>query len=283
MTATFKLSAFGDEIAPDLDEQLRTLVDLGVYGLDLRGAWGTNVLYMDDEMVARVAGLCAGYGVEVACLGSPIGKSPIAEPIDVEMGNLSRIFQVGDAVGCRNVRLFSFYPPDTSNNQLYDQYVDAAVERLGRLTRMAEEAEFVLLLENEKGIVTDTLARSEAVIKAIDSPNLRFAWDSANFIQVGEEQVVARGWPMLGEMIGYVHIKDAVLSDGHVVPAGEGDGQLPLLLSKLKAHDYQGVLALEPHLKIAGHSTGFSGADGMRIAVTALRKVMAETGCVEVR
>ena len=86
-----------------------------------------------------------------------------------------------------------------------------------------------------------------------------------------------------GDSIGYVHIKDAVLSDGHVVPAGEGDGQLPLLLSKLKDLDYQGVLALEPHLKIAGHSTGFSGADGMRIAVTALRKVMAEVGCVEVR
>ncbi len=25
-----------------------------------------------------------------------------------------------------------------------------------------------------------------------------------------------------------------------------------------------GTVALEPHLKIAGHSTGFSGADGMR-------------------
>jgi sugar phosphate isomerase/epimerase len=254
-----------------------------VYGLDLRGAWGTNVLHMDDEMLSRVAAVCEHHGVTVACLGSPIGKSPIMESIDVEMGNLSRIFRAGEVVGCRNVRLFSFYPPDTSTNAAYDQYVDATVERLGRLTRMAEEAGFVLLLENEKGIVTDTLARSETVVKAIDSPNLRFLWDSANFIQVGEAQVVERGWPMLGDTIGYVHIKDAVLSDGHVVPAGEGDGQLPLLLRKLKAHDYQGVLALEPHLKIAGHSTGFSGADGMRMAVTALRKVMAEVGCAEVR
>jgi sugar phosphate isomerase/epimerase len=283
MTATFRLSAFGDEITPDLDEQLKTLVELEVYGLDLRGAWGTNVLHMDDEMVSQVVAACERHSVTVACLGSPIGKSPITEPIDFEMGNLARIFQVGEAVGCRNVRLFSFYPPDTSSNVAYDQYVDAAIERLGRLTRMAEEAGFTLLLENEKGIVTDTLARSEIVIKAIDSPYLRCLWDSANFIQVGEEQVVERGWPMLGDVISYVHIKDAVLSDGHVVPAGEGDGQLPLLLSKLKEVGYQGVLALEPHLKIAGHSTGFSGSDGMRIAVTALRKVMAEVGCEEVR
>jgi sugar phosphate isomerase/epimerase len=117
----------------------------------------------------------------------------------------------------------------------------------------------------------------------VDSAALRFLWDSANFIQVGEERVVERGWPMVGDLISYVHIKDAVLSDGHVVPAGEGDGQLPELFTNLKASGYQGVVALEPHLKIAGHSTGFSGAEGMKIAVTALRKVMAETGCVEVK
>jgi sugar phosphate isomerase/epimerase len=179
--------------------------------------------------------------------------------------------------------MFSFYPADTSTNAHYDQHVDETVERLQMLVDMAEREGFTLLLENEKEIVTDTLARCNTVIKAIDSPNFRFLWDSANFVQVGEKNVVERGWPLLGDYISYVHIKDAVLSDGHVVPAGEGDGQLPLLVEKLKASGYQGVLALEPHLKVAGHSTGFSGAEGMRTAVTALRNVMDEVGAVEVR
>lgn len=283
MTATFTISAFGDEIAPDLAEQLTTLNELGIGGLDLRGAWGKNVLRMDDDDLAHVVEVCNAHNVQVACLGSPIGKSPITEPIDYEIGNLTRIFQAGEIVGCRRVRLFSFYPPDTSTNAHYDDYVAEATARLAKLTGMAEREGFMLLLENEKGIVTDTLARCEAVVKAIDNPHLRFLWDSANFVQVGEERVVERGWPMVGDLIGYVHIKDAVLSDGHVVPAGEGDGQLPLLLTHLKASGYQGVLALEPHLKIAGHSSGFSGAEGMKIAVTALRKVMAETGCVETK
>jgi sugar phosphate isomerase/epimerase len=196
---------------------------------------------------------------------------------------------VGERVGCRNVRIFSFYPPDPEgrqhpeSNEGYDAYVDASIDRLRKLTEMAAAEEFTLLLENEKGIVTDTLARSERVVRAVNNPHLRFLWDSANFIQVGEAQVVERGWPMVGDLIGYVHIKDAVLSDGHVVPAGEGDGQLPLLLSHLIETGYQGILALEPHLKIAGHSTGFSGADGMRMAVTALRKVMDEVGAREIR
>jgi sugar phosphate isomerase/epimerase len=279
--ATFTLSAFGDEIAPDLDEQLTTLDALNVGYLDLRGAWGTNVLRMDDDELDRVMEVCEAHGTQIACLGSPIGKSPIEDPIDIELDNLRRIIEIGERVGCNRVRFFSFYPPDTSTNEHYDQYVDLSVARISKLVGLAEEAGFTMLLENEKGIVTDTLARCEAVIKAIDSPNLRFLWDSANFIQVDEAQVVDRGWPMLGEYIGYVHIKDAVLSDGHVVAAGEGDGQLPKLLSLLKEDGYQGFLALEPHLRIAGHSTGFSGAEGMTYAVNALRKVMDEVGCQE--
>jgi len=283
MTATFTISAFGDEIAPDLDEQLTTLNALEIGGLDLRGAWGKNVLRMDDDDLAQVVKVCDAHHVQVACLGSPIGKSPIEDPVENELNNLSRIFEIGEIVGCRRVRLFSFYPPNTSTNAHYDAYVEESTARLAKLAEMAMAEGFTLLLENEKGIVTDTLARCEAVVKAVNSPHLRFLWDSANFIQVGEERVVERGWPMVGDLIGYVHIKDAVLSDGHVVPAGEGDGQLPLLLTHLKKTGYQGILALEPHLKIAGHSTGFSGADGMKIAVTALRKVMADTGCGETK
>jgi len=244
MTATFTLSAFGDEIAPDLEEQLTTLNNLGIGGLDLRGAWGKNVVRLEDADLAQVVKLCHAHNVHVACLGSPIGKSPITEPLDAEINNLTRLFEIGEIVGCRRVRLFSFYPPDTSTNAHYDDYVAEATARLAKLTAMAEREGFVLLLENEKDIVTDTLARCEVVVKVINNPHLRFLWDSANFVQVGEARVVERGWPRVGDLIGYVHIKDAVLADGHVVPAGEGDGQLPLLLTHLKAAGYQGVLAL---------------------------------------
>ena len=54
------------------------------------------------------------------------------------------------------------------------------------------------------------------------------------------------------------------------------------LLTRLKAMDYQGVLSLEPHLQIAGHSGGFSGSEGMRVAAQALRKLMQQVGCQEI-
>ena len=151
MSATFRLSAFGDEIAADLAEQLRTLVGLNVRGLDLRGAWGKNVARMEDEDVARVKQVCAGYDVKVACLGSPVGKSPLAETIDFEKGNLTRLMAIGNMLDARFIRIFSFYPADTSTNAHYDQHVAELADRLGILAGLAEKEGFTLVLENEKG------------------------------------------------------------------------------------------------------------------------------------
>lgn len=282
MSATFRLSAFGDEIDSDLDVQLATLVGLNIHRLDLRAAWGVNVAKMSDEDVARVKKTLAAHGVKVACLGTPLGKSPLQAPPEAEKANLVRLMAVGEALDCRVMRIFSFYPPDITSNAHYDQYVPASAERLGELARLAEKEGFTLVHENEKGIVGDTPARCQAILQAVNSPALRCAWDPANFVQVGVERPLDQGWAGLKPYLSYVHIKDAVLADGHVVPAGQGDGQVCELLLNLKAMGYQGILALEPHLKVAGHSSGFSGAEGMTIAVAALRKLMAETGCQEV-
>jgi sugar phosphate isomerase/epimerase len=279
--AKFILSAFGDEIADDLLEQLQTLRQLQVRYLELRGVGGKNVLHLDDDGVAAVRRLGAEYGVAVSCIGSPIGKSPIGAPVEQELSNLERTLQIAGALGTRLVRVFSFYPPDTRGNAGHDEYVAQATTRLARLTELAQREGACLLLENEKGIVGDTLARCHAMLSAINSPHLRFLWDPANFVQVGETEPTERGWSLLGKFVGHVHIKDALLGDGSVRPAGEGHGQVGELLSCLLDSGYQGFLALEPHLAVAGYSGGFSGAEGMRLAVTALRRLMAERGCVE--
>lgn len=271
----YTLSAFGDEIDDDLETQLKLLNDLDVPGLELRAAWGTNVLKMTDDEVRRVRDLCAQYGITVQCIGSPIGKSPLDAPPETELANLERIIQVCEMLDVQRIRMFSFYPADISSNAHYDQYVDEVAERLAGMAELAQKAGVYLLHENEKEIVGDTPERCHKLVTAVNSPHLRLIWDPANYVQVGVANQVERYWDLLGDYTDYIHIKDAVLSDGRVVPAGEGDGQIPLLLAKLRATGYDGVLALEPHLKVAGHSGGHSGPDGMTTAVNALRKVIA--------
>ncbi len=279
-SAEFTISAFGDEIAADLDEQLRVLNELGIGYLELRAAWGVNVLRLSDADVERVQASLTAHNISVSALGSPVGKSPLLDPIENEVANLQRLGQIAQRLGTRNIRIFSFYPPDTSSNAHYDQHVEQAIASLSRLTEEAEKLDLLLLLENEKGIVGDTVARCQRILHAIPSPHLTFAWDPANFVQVGETRATDDGWPLLGPRTGYVHIKDAT-SDGKVKAAGEGDGQVAALLTHLNAAGYRGILALEPHLAIAGHSSGFSGPEGMAYAAQKLREVMAQTGCQE--
>ena len=288
-TASFTIGAFGDEIAPDLETQLQVLNELKIPCLELRGVWGQNVLHLSDEQVAKVRALCAAHGVTISAIGSPIGKSPIEQPIETEVENLRRLIEIARQLDTGRassgspanpcIRIFSFHPPVDSTD--YDSYVDSAIDRIRRLVAVAEEEGVTLLLENEKGIVGDTLDRCVKLVDAIDNPHLVFLWDPANFVQVGEERITERGWPLLGSRVGYVHIKDCELN-GSVKAAGEGDGQIPELLTRLVSSGYQGMLALEPHLAIAAHSSGFSGPDGMARAVEALRAVMRTVGAKEV-
>lgn len=272
-----RISAFGDEIATDFEEQLRVLQRLHIPLIDIRAAWGVNCAHFSAEHISRVKDLCAQYKIAVSCMGSPIGKSPIVDPIAIEIERLRTIGATARQLGTGNIRLFSFYP----ENEVDAAAMQASIDRLGALCEIAEEEALQLLLENEKGVVGDTPERCLQLLRAIDSPRLRFIWDPANFVQCGAVDQVDRFWDELHPYTGYIHIKDARLADGSVTVAGEGDGQLLELLTRLRDRRYEGVLSLEPHLLEARHSSGFSGADGMTAAVDALRKLMAEAGIEE--
>jgi len=280
--AAFALSAFGDEIAKDLNDQLMLLKELDIHHLDLRSAWGKGLLEMTDADVERVRRRCSAHGMHVACLGSPVGKSPLEGPIEDALSNLARVCEIGRALDCRRVRVFSFYPPDAETQVDVDGYLNAAVSRLTRWVELAEREDALLLLENEKRLVGDTIERCHVLLSRLRSPHLRFLWDPANFVQVEAAGPTERGWPLLGQYVSYVHIKDADGGDGSVCVAGEGDGQIGALLTRLREEGYRGFLSLEPHLVAAGRDGGFSGATEMTRAVGALRRLMAETGCIEV-
>ena len=48
------LTGFADEISPELDEQLDTLVDESIRYAELRSVWNKNVLDLTDEEVEEV-------------------------------------------------------------------------------------------------------------------------------------------------------------------------------------------------------------------------------------
>ena len=280
MTPRFTLSAFGDEIDADVDVQLRVLNELEIGYLELRSAWGTNVLELSDDEVARLLDRCEAHSIRVSCIGSPVGKSQISKPIGEVVSDLERVIDIAKMLGTDRVRVFSFYPDDEGQQAAL---VDESISRLSQMADVAGEQGVVLWLENEGGLVGDTPERCRAIVEGVGSPNLRYVWDTGNYPQAGVERSVDRGWPLLAEYTDCVQVKDTRISDGTITVAGEGDGQVRELLINLRDAGYVGFLALEPHLAFAGRRGGFSGAEGMKMAADALRGLMAETGFVEAR
>lgn len=273
MTATFILSAFGDEIDADLETQLDVLASEDVYGLELRGAWGKNVLDLSQDELEQAKALLAKFGFSVSAIGSPIGKSELSQPPAYEQERMQRAIAAANALGTRLIRVFSFFVPEGQAAQ----HRDEVISRMKALTAQAEAAGMTLVHENEKDIYGDTGERCLDILQSVNSPALRMAFDPANFVQVGVRPM-DEAWPLLADYTTHVHIKDAVFADRSVRPAGEGDGGVPELLSALADRGYKGYLTLEPHLKVAGPAGGFSGEAGMRTAAEALRKLIDALG-----
>jgi 3-dehydroshikimate dehydratase len=276
--AEFILSAFGDEIDDDLDKQLSVLVSEHIYHLELRGAWGHNVLDLNADQLKRAAEVLKVHGCALSAIGSPIGKSDIAQPREFEWERLDRAINAANALDTRLIRVFSFYIPKGEA----EKYRNEVLERMALLTERAASAGMVLVHENERGIYGDLPERCRDILVKVHSPALRAAFDPANFV-LDQVRPMIDAWPLLAEFTTHVHIKDAVFADGSIRPAGEGDGDVPGLLKALVDRDYSGFLTLEPHLKMAGRFGGLSGEDGMRTAIHALRKLLDTMSGVRIR
>lgn len=267
-TYEFTFSAFGDEIADDLATQLDVLAAEGVFFLELRGAWGSNVLDLDARQLRQARTLLNERGFGVSAVASPIGKSQIDQPRSFEQERMERAIAAGQALGTPLIRVFSFFIPEGRAAE----YRDEVIERMTLLTEQAEAAGMTLVHENERAIFGDLPDRCLDIVSSVDSPALRMAFDPANFVIEGVHPM-DQAWSSLADYTTHIHIKDAVMAEKRVVPAGEGDGQVPQLIAALRERGYRGFLTLEPHLVVAGASSGYSGVDGMQTAIRALRKL----------
>ncbi|MBZ2195185.1 sugar phosphate isomerase/epimerase family protein [Occultella gossypii] len=251
------LSGFSDEISPDLELQASTANGLGLTHIEFRSAWNTNVLDLDAEQLAEAKRILDAHGLKVSSIGSPIGKIFIDEDFGPHLDRMRHAADVAKHFGAPYIRIFSFFlRPDTDPAAVRDE----VITRMRALAEVAAAADVVLLHENEKEIYGDTPERCLDIVESVDSPNLRLAWDSANFVQVGVRPF-SEGYAMLRPHLAYIQIKDAHLADGQVVPAGHGDGELLDTVRALRSDGFDGFFSLEPHLSVTHSLGGFSGPE----------------------
>jgi len=175
------LSGFADEISPDLTEQCEVASGLGLKYIEVRSAWDVNILDLSPDQLATMKKTLSAYGIKVSSIGSPIGKIFIDEDFGPHLERMRHAAEVAHELDAPYIRIFSFFLRPGADPADHRAEV---IDRMRALVRVAEEADLILLHENEKEIYGDVPARCLDLIRSVGSPYLKLAWDPANFVQV---------------------------------------------------------------------------------------------------
>lgn len=279
--ANFILSAFADEIDASFDTQLLSLKKLGINMLEIRGVDGKSFVALTDDEVDAVKEKLESAGITLSALGSPIGKIAVDGDFDSHKALFIRIMDIGDRLGCKKIRMFSFYPADGMERS---EFKEKVYSLLDELLKMAEERGFILCHENEKGIYGQS---PESVRELMDSfgGRLKVVLDNGNFPFCGED--ASGAYALLKDYVEYMHIKDCD-GDGIIVPPGYGNAFLKETLAQIN-EDVSGdfILTVEPHLMMftglaslsdtddIKHKYSFAdGYEAFEFAVTEIRKML---------
>ncbi|MFN8391440.1 MAG: TIM barrel protein [Bdellovibrionota bacterium] len=311
------LSAFGDEGANSRAprEQLAVLAALGLHYYSLRnvqfGPVPQHFTTLSSAQVAELTELHAEYGMSVAELGTAIGKTKIVEEEDGTankfvsdaecLRQLDHVIELCGKFGTKMIRAFTFYHP---KGKKAADYVSASVDRLAPLAERARAAGVVLGLEIEANLIGEDGATLASICRQLKNDHVVTIWDGANIAcrNLGRDDCLGH-FAAMADTVGWMHAKDYQIQTGlpwaghvdeerlkHFVPVGRGDSAYPNVFSHVRSNfatyadraERLGlpgfVITLEPHLKGGGQFGGFSGPDGMGVALRALDSMLQECG-----
>ncbi|MBE6667353.1 MAG: sugar phosphate isomerase/epimerase [Ruminococcaceae bacterium] len=252
-----RLSAFADEASPFISGQIEALKRNGISLLEIRGVDNVNISKISAEKAREIRKQLDDGGISVRSMGSPIGKVALDGDFDEHIEKFKRILEYADILGASRIRLFSFFPAEGEDRKAS---LEKVIERLDRFCELTPD-HIILCHENEKNIFGENTESCLAIHKAL--PKIKAVFDPANFIQCGVNTLEA--WSVLRDYVDYIHIKDA-LADGTVVPAGEGLGNIPCILTDYVSRGGS-VMTLEPHLKVFSGLSELENGESVKTGV----------------
>ena len=271
-----------------------------------------HVVELDQDGLSALLDLHSEFGMSVASIGSRVGKIKLIDvddgthnpyvPIDKYLDTeVAATIRSAKALGTKLVRGFSFYYPRGTDPR---EHIPLAAERIRSIVEAFAQEELVFGLEIEPNLVGETGPLLASLSREVDHPRMVLIFDGCNVAAQNKHPVQCfQEYRETREFLGWMHIKDYRIDpnltwDGAVdeerlknfVPANEGDAghelvlrdlrdHLPALTKKMQSLAVPGFfLETEPHLKGGGQFGGFSGPDGMGVAVRALCSVLDYVG-----
>jgi sugar phosphate isomerase/epimerase len=246
----------------------------GVRHVELRSAWKTNVLDLNETQLTTIETLLKDRGMGLSAIGSPIGKIKISDPWEPHLVRFQHAIELAQRFATPNIRIFSYYPAD--DGKPWADHRPEVLRRLRIKTELAEKAGVRLVHENEARIYGEDPIRVLDLFRSIDSPAFRAAYDPANFVHGGYDPL--NGWHMTKDYTVHLHIKDWIHGQEKGVLTGTGQGRIEEVLADAKARGYTGFATLEPHLLGGGPTGGITGPELFPKAIAALVTVLDRLG-----
>jgi glucosamine-6-phosphate deaminase len=243
---------------------------------------GENVANLNDEQVARVYREVTQRGLSVSAIASPLFKCaldpsrPVAsgdmfgqaeESVESHFEKLTRTIKIAKILGTSSIRIFSFWRE--TDPITYEADVAAY---LTMAATVAEQANVTLLLENERSCNGGYSFEVASLVRRVDSQALRALWDPGNEAQ-GEYWSYPRVYDDVKDLLGHVHLKDAVVDDNgkpRCVPIGSGRVPYLTQIRDLEMNGYKDLYVIETHYIPQGGSK----MDGTKQSLEGLRKLL---------
>ena len=257
-----KLAVITDEIDADFGHALDVMAEYGVSGAELRQLWDKNISDAPLEYWERARRELDSRGMTVAGIAGPFYKCdlPGAEPdgpagplhgasargLGDQITLLERCIEAAQFFDTTLIRTFAFWKHGSLTPEQEETIVDAYAEPAA----MAERAGVVLGIENEHACCLGTGAQTARVLEEIGSSSVRAIWDPGNALMAGELPY-PDGYAAIKDFVVHVHIKDAALPSGALLPewavVGAGAIDYAGQFAALKRDNYTGWLSLETH------------------------------------
>lgn len=312
------LSGFADEAANQktAEQQFVAFAAVGLQYYSLRfidaGNGVKNVMQLTKAEIQKIRHLEDEYGLNVASIGSPIGKVKLLDADDGSKNryvpfkhyladDVNRACELAHAFETKLIRGFSFYHPRGTDPR---PHLPQVIDQLGQIAEACHRSDLTFGLEIEANLVGQNGELMAEIHRKVNHPALVTIFDAGNIVTQGySSDQVFQQYLQMKKGLGWMHIKDyrhpePAQRTGHVdeealkhfVPADLGDSGhevilrdfrdfLPTLEKKLKRRGIPGVLVdLEPHVKGGGQFGGFSGPDGFGVALRGLCRVLDYVG-----
>lgn len=251
-----KFSGFTDEAADELAGQVQVTKDLGWKYLSARTIKGKNIHDLSEGEFETVVNTLEKEQISIAEFGTLIGNwaKRIDSDFNITLQEVGRCIPRMQRLGVKYARIMSYAQEPWGQNQ----HEAERFRRLREITSRFVDAGLIPVHENCMnwgGFSADhTLRLLEEV------PDLKLVFDTGNPIfQRDRSQPEPYPWQdpwtfyqQVKQAVVHIHIKDARMEKAQGEPTyqfpGEGDARLELILTDLIRDEYDGFIAIEPHM-----------------------------------